>query len=77
MTKNWQLQQIICFAWYNSLKHGEMSLYRAFCCSVTLHFMSQTWPVSWVCKIFKATATPVISGWFAGRTWQNNSKWCT
>jgi len=22
-------------------------------------------------------ATPVISGWFASRTWQNNSKWYT
>jgi hypothetical protein len=54
MKKNWQLQQIICFAWCNSLKHDEIYLYRAFCCSVTLQFMSQTWPVSCVCKIFKA-----------------------
>jgi len=33
---------------------------------------------SWVSDLFfSAIATPVIVGWFAGRTWKNKIKWYT
>jgi len=30
---------------------------------------------AWVSKFLQQRSTPLIVGWFVGRTWENNSQW--